>query len=754
MQDTSDSSRQRNGRSLIISCVTVFVSSFCIMVLELVASRLIARHLGSSLYTWTAVIGVVLAGITIGNYLGGRIADKFPARRAIAILFAICSVVCVVTVILNNIVGEWTWLWYFNWPLRVFSHVSLVFLLPSVLLGTISPVVAKMALDRGLPTGRTVGDIYAWGAAGSIAGTFAAGYWLIATMGTIAIIWTIGAVLLLMSILYWARLWVLYIWAIIFIALMTMAMIPAEWAKSTALSIALRERPDPSVLYEDESRYFHIAVKQPDNDPNRRSFNQDKLQHSEILMHDILDLQYFYTKIYAAVTEVLGRNKEKLCVMAIGGGGYVFPRYVEKVWPGSRIDVAEIDPDVTRAATLAFGLEKNTTINTINMDARNYVDKLLEQKHSGGEIPQYDFIYGDAFNDFSVPFQLVTREFNEKISAILSDDGVYMINLIDIFDSGLFLGSAINTLEKTFPYVYVVVENIPRSDRDTFVIIAARHKLDLKNIISQYKREELKIWYLDDSDISKLRGKSRQLVLTDDYSPVENLLAPVVRRDRDESIVYAHQYPAREIAEEAQNFAWKGDLENTIRRLDKLVELDPAVSARAYYMIARIFTDTQKYDSAVQIYERAFEKVKDERFGSELADLHRNYAILLRKLNRNEEAMKHYSSAQEYAEGVIKKEPQSAAAYTQLGNVFAGQGNLEKAIECFQKAVDLKPVDLENQMNLIHALHTSGQIESAIEKTQAGIDLMVKYWKSKEADELRDYLKYLESLEYKNSKSR
>ena len=85
---------------------------------------------------------------------------------------------------------------------RVFSHVSIVFLIPSTLLGTISPVVAKMALERGLPTGRTVGDIYAWGAAGSIAGTFLAGFYLIAAMGTIAIIWTVGAALLLMAIFY------------------------------------------------------------------------------------------------------------------------------------------------------------------------------------------------------------------------------------------------------------------------------------------------------------------------------------------------------------------------------------------------------------------------------------------------------------------------------------------------------------------------------------------------------------------------
>lgn len=155
--------KSRSFLSIIVPSATVFLSSACIMILELVAGRLIARHLGSSLYTWTSVIGVVLGGITIGNYLGGRIADRFPARKALAVLFGACSVACVVIVVLNNLVGDWIWLWKLSWPMRVFSHVSIVFLLPSTLLGMISPVVAKMALDRGLPTGRTVGDIYAWG---------------------------------------------------------------------------------------------------------------------------------------------------------------------------------------------------------------------------------------------------------------------------------------------------------------------------------------------------------------------------------------------------------------------------------------------------------------------------------------------------------------------------------------------------------------------------------------------------------------
>ena len=73
----------------LIPNATVFISSLCIMVVELVAGRLIARHVGSSLYTWTSVIGIVLAGIAAGNYLGGRLADRYRSRETLASLFLI-----------------------------------------------------------------------------------------------------------------------------------------------------------------------------------------------------------------------------------------------------------------------------------------------------------------------------------------------------------------------------------------------------------------------------------------------------------------------------------------------------------------------------------------------------------------------------------------------------------------------------------------------------------------------------------------
>src|SRR5712692_7003749 len=73
------------------SNLIVFVSSACTMVLELVAGRIMAPYIGVSLYTWTSIIGVVLAGISLGNYLGGKVADRFPAERTLGVLFFISS---------------------------------------------------------------------------------------------------------------------------------------------------------------------------------------------------------------------------------------------------------------------------------------------------------------------------------------------------------------------------------------------------------------------------------------------------------------------------------------------------------------------------------------------------------------------------------------------------------------------------------------------------------------------------------------
>jgi len=418
-----------------------------------------------------------------------------------------------------------------------------------------------------------------------------------------------------------------------------MGMAAPTWAESAGSSIGLREKPSANILYEDESQYCYIAVRQLSKNPDRREFVQDKLKHSEIIMGEIRNLQYFYQQIYAVVTHRLSRGKDKLSTLTIGGGGYVFPRYVQDVWPQSRIDVVEIDPGVTEAAIQAFGLERDTQINTITMDARNYIDELLACENAGAEKTRYDFIYGDAINGYSVPYQLVTREFNDKIAGILTDNGVYMINLIDIFDSGLFVGAVVNTLKHIFPNVYVLSANATRGIRNTFVVIAAKQEIDLENLTIQHS-SGVDIWYLDDTEINTLMQKSRAIILTDDYVPVENMLAPVVRQD-------AMGFLSEKYLERAQKLRRRGKLDESITLYKKLVKVNPAMSISACSQIALMSEEQGRLEEAAEAFQQVIEHNEQAKAKINAASIHLKLGFLLKALalKRSDESREHFRKA-------------------------------------------------------------------------------------------------------------
>src|SRR3954447_17339646 len=150
-----------------------FFSSLCIMILELVSSRLVARHVGSSLTVWTSVIGIILGGICLGNVLGGRLADRVDPRRAIGPLFALGSLLTLSCLWVNSQLGHVIPAPdAINWELRTVIVVILDFLIPATVLGMVGPVVAKMAVERSQRSGSAIGDVYFCGAIGSIVGTF------------------------------------------------------------------------------------------------------------------------------------------------------------------------------------------------------------------------------------------------------------------------------------------------------------------------------------------------------------------------------------------------------------------------------------------------------------------------------------------------------------------------------------------------------------------------------------------------------
>lgn len=501
----------------------VFFSSFCLMVIELVAGRIMAPYLGVSLYTWTSIIGVILGGISIGNYLGGRIADKTKPEFSLGLIFLLAALFSVMIIFLSFIVGDFLKNTPFHLLLSTLFFSFFVFFPPSVLLSCITPIVIKSNLKDLTKTGRTVGRIYAFSALGSILGTFATGYFLISFLGTRLIIFIISLLLFLFGLDFIG--WELFkktilkdkktFFLLFFLIIIGFLMpVPCKW-ESNYYCIDL-------VSYQDsESGKTAIALR------------LDNLIHSYITKGDPNYLGYEYEKIFAILAEYQ-KKEDNFDLLFLGGGGYVLPKYLENNYKMAKLDVIEIDPKVTKINYQYLGLVPTTTIVTYNEDARIFLDQLDVSK-------KYDIIYGDTFNDLSVPYHLTTYEFNQKIKAHLKPAGYYAVNVIDNIKIGSFLSSCLNTLSKTFAYVYLAPADRKWAEaekRNTYVILAGNQPINLSSwgqaskkmtenkIVDEKKIEDVN-FLADSNELNNFLASAKKVLLTDDYVPVDNLLAPI-----------------------------------------------------------------------------------------------------------------------------------------------------------------------------------------------------------------------------------
>ena len=485
----------------------MFFTSGAVLVLEILAGRLLAPYVGVRLETYTAVIGIVLAGIAVGTWLGGRLADRVDPRKTVGPLLVTGGGLAMLAPAAVHAAGHPS----VGTADDIIGLATVGFFLPAAVLSAVSPTIVKLQLrDLGV-TGQVVGRLSAVGTAGAIVGTFVAGFVLVAAAPTSTVIIAVGAALGVAGLGLWAALARPRPQATVLV-LSALAMIGAGTVGAAAVGPC-----------DAETRY-HCARIIPD--PARsggRSLWLDITRHSYVDLNDPRHLELRYSKVFADVIAaarpappVGGGGDRPLDALHIGGGGFTMPRYLSAVYPGSRHRVYEIDPDLVDLARERLGLVTGPDLAVEVGDARLLMRRLPADSQ--------DLVVGDAFGDLSVPWHLTTRQFLVDVRRLLRSDGVYMLNLID-YPPLRFARSEAASLADVFDHVAVLAPPglLAGDQGGNYVLAASDRPIDAARLEALIRARGGQERAVVDGQAAGFIGDGR--VLTDDYAPVDQWLA-------------------------------------------------------------------------------------------------------------------------------------------------------------------------------------------------------------------------------------
>jgi spermidine synthase len=303
---------------------------------------------------------------------------------------------------------------------------------------------------------------------------------------------------------------------------------PIESVK-TFYSYAFKPPLEEETYFFKESDYYTLKLKKSikgNNGNPLESLVLDHLVHSYTDLKDPLYIEYEYIRMYEEMVRWQAKKRKSFKTLFLGGGGYTFPRFIEAKYPKAEIHVVEIDPEITRVAGKYLGVSENTKIRSFNEDGRWFV---MNCKEKG----TYDFIFGDAFNDLSIPYHLTTKEFAMQLKSLLKPDGVLMANVIDSFKKGAFMPSYIRTLEEVFGkgnvHLMTLISDYDKIGISTCVVVASPQRLDMDDFVRTVKGKggEMTAHVMPQDQLQEYLKERYSVILTDDYVPVDNLIAPI-----------------------------------------------------------------------------------------------------------------------------------------------------------------------------------------------------------------------------------
>ncbi len=507
----------------------VFTAGAVLMGLEIAGSRVLAPHFGNSVFVWGSLISVVLMALSLGYYLGGRVADRYPSRLllnsiCVAVALSIFGIAFVSKGISAWLVGSG-----FGEQSGPFAASIVLFLAPSVGMGMVSPFAVRLATRSVSSVGRSAGTLYALSTMGSIAGTLLTTFVLIPLFGLTVILKGLAVVLLLAAAVtmpfrepFWKR---------------PEAIVGGILLVAVTIGCVLRTvprtrlYPGDQVLLDVDTPYHHITVV---DNGDFRDLRFDRYVETTILTtppYPAADyrggyIDDFYTD-YFHLAFLAKPDIERS--LFIGAGGGVGPRTFHVHDPDMKIDVVDIDRKVLDIAHDYFHLERTPQIRTKDEDGRMFVRKAEEP---------YDCVVLDAFTiGGRIPPHLVTKEFFALCRNRMTEDGVFVMNINSAVDGSLarIFQSMYRTLESVFPHTYVFVKDYRRRGRkqSTNVILVATKQgkpLSPETWTARAERYRSES-YVDRGRVQRMVADllvdvpdvSQSPVFTDDYAPIETM---------------------------------------------------------------------------------------------------------------------------------------------------------------------------------------------------------------------------------------
>ena len=469
------------------------------MIFELVGSRVMAPYLGSSLYVWTSLIGVILGSLSFGYWYGGRLADRRPEHAVLSkILFAAAILVAAVS--------------YFDYltlkfvrsllpDLRAASFAGAVILFApaSVLLGMVAPFAVRLQLSDLEETGEVVGRLYAISAVGSISGTFLAGFFLIAFFGTTQILLVLSVLLLAASFV------------------VTMGKAKRRIGASLLLLLAVSFRAhlhhnSDTERIDIDTDYNRVWIKDLVFEESKRRGRLLRIDglfaQAAVYLDNLNELYPNYTRFYRLAEHF---RPDARATLAIGGGGYTFPRDYLRRNADVTIDVVEIDPQLTELSRQYFALRDHPRMKIHHEDGRMFVAR-TEKK--------YDVVFLDAFNSAAtIPFHLTTLEFTRELVGVLGPNGVLITNVVSAIegDHGRMLRALYAAYQKEFSQVHLFPVDKPNQGTtpQSVIVVALKSpgSIELSSENEEYQGYLANRW--------RFAVRDDVAALTDNYAPVE-----------------------------------------------------------------------------------------------------------------------------------------------------------------------------------------------------------------------------------------